>query len=83
MLIRLTLCVDRFEGKDHSLAVLLTDDGATINIPRSLLPPDLKPGDVLTLAIERDRGATRRVAEETGRVQRELSQGDPGGDIRL
>ena len=43
-------------------------------MPRSLLPPDIKPGDVLTFAIEHDREATRKVAEETGRVQRKLSR---------
>ena len=83
MSIRLTLSVDRFEGKGHSIAVLLTDDGEAVNMPRSLLPPDIQPGDVLTFAIEHDREATRKLAEETGRVQRKLSQGDPGGDIRL
>jgi hypothetical protein len=83
MSVRLSLSVDRFEGEGHSVAVLLTDDGETVNMPRSLLPPDLKPGDVLNFAIERDPAATRKVADETGRVQRKLSQGDPGGDIRL
>ncbi len=83
MSIRLTLSVDRFEGKDHSVAVLLTDDGEPINMPRSVLPPDLKAGDVLTFAIEHDREATRAVASETARVERELSERDPKGDIRL
>ncbi len=83
MSIRQTMSVDRFEGDGRSIAVLLTDDGAPVNMPRSLLPPDLKPGDVLTFAIERDLGATRSLAEETRRVQRKLCQGDPGGDIRL
>ena len=83
MTVRLTLCVDRFEGKDHSIAVLLTDDGESVNMPRSVLPPDLKAGDVLTFAIEHDREATHKVAGETARIQRELSEGDPGGDIRL
>jgi Protein of unknown function (DUF3006) len=81
--LRLTLSVDRFEGKDHSIAVLLTDGGESFNMPKSILPPDLKPGDVLTFTIDHDREATRKIAEETDRVQRKLSQGDPGGDIRL
>jgi hypothetical protein len=83
MSVRLTVSVDRFEGQRHSVAVLVTDDGESVNMPRSLLPPDIKPGDVLTFAIEHDAEATRRLAEETDRVQRKLSQGDPGGDIRL
>ena len=83
MSVRLTLSVERFEGKGHSLAVLVTDDGEAVNMPRSLLPADIKPGDVLAFTVERDAGATRGLAEETERVQRKLSGGDPGGDIRL
>ena len=83
MSVRLTLSVDRFEGKGHSLAVLLTDEGVAVNLPRSLLPAEVEPGDVLTFTVERDAGATRGLAEETERVQRKLSGDDPGGDIRL
>jgi Protein of unknown function (DUF3006) len=81
--VRLSLSVDRFEGTERSIAVLLTDDGAAINMPRSLLPPAVKPGDVLTLTIEHDAEATRKLADETRKVQRKLSEGDTGGDIRL
>jgi hypothetical protein len=77
------LSVDRFEGPGQSIAILLTGDGEAINMPRSLLPPDTKPGDVLTFTVEDDARATRELAEETRRVQRKLSEGDPGGDIRL
>ena len=42
MTVRLSL--DRFEGKGKQVAVLLTDDGETLNMPRSLLPPAAKPG---------------------------------------
>ncbi len=81
--VRLSLSVDRFEGRSRPIAVLLTDDGESINMPGSLLPPGVKPGDVLTLTIELDGDATRKLADETRRVQDKLSQGDPGGDIRL
>jgi hypothetical protein len=81
--VRLSLSVDRFEGKGKPIAVLLTDDGDTINIPKSLLPPAVKPGDVLTVSIEHDAEATRKLAEETRHVQDKLSQGDPGGDLSL
>ena len=50
MITRLSL--DRFEGKNKSIAVLLTDDGESINLPRALLPPGAKAGDVLTLTLE-------------------------------
>jgi hypothetical protein len=81
--VRLSFSVDRFEGPGRSIAVLLTDDGEAIKMPRSLLPPDTKPGDVLTFTVEHDAGATRELADETRRVQRKMAEGDPGGDIRL
>jgi hypothetical protein len=83
MSVRLSLSVDRFEGDEKSIAVLLADAGEAIHMPRSLLPPGTGAGEVLTLTIERDDRATRGLAEETRRVHRKLSEGDPGGDIRL
>ena len=83
MSLRLSLSLDRFEGKGKEIAVLLTDDGETLNIPRSLLPAGSKPGDVLTLSLERDAGATRELADETRHVEDELKKRDPGGDIKL
>jgi hypothetical protein len=77
------LSLDRFEGKGKRIAVLVTDDGETINLPKSFLPADAQPGDVLALTLERDAAATRQVAEETKRVQEKLSERDPGGNIKL
>jgi hypothetical protein len=77
------LSLDRFEGKNKSIAVLLTDNGEPINVPKSLLPPGTKAGDVLTLTLERDVEATRKVVEKTRKVQSELKGTDPGGDIKL
>jgi Protein of unknown function (DUF3006) len=77
------LSFDRFEGKGKQIAVLVADDGRTVNFPSSLLPPGAQPGDVLTLALELDRAATAKLKDETLRVQDELSKRDPGGDIKL
>ena len=77
------LSLDRFEGKDKSIAVLETEDGQTINIPRSLLPPSAKAGDVLTMSLARDAEATRKLGEETRKVQKDLKATDPGGDLKL
>lgn len=77
------LSLDRFEGKTKSIAVLLTDDGESIHLPRALLPPGAKAGDILTLTLERDVEATRKVTEETRQVQEDLKATDPGGDIKL
>jgi hypothetical protein len=77
------LSLDRFEGKGKQIAVLLTDDGESLNFPKSLLPSGTKPGDVLTLTLERDDLASKQLAEETRQVQDKLAQRDPGGDIKL
>jgi hypothetical protein len=81
--VRLSLSVDRLEGRSRPIAVLLTDDGESINMPGSLLPSGVKPGDVLTITIEHDAEASRKLADDSRSVQDKLSQGDPGGDIRL
>jgi hypothetical protein len=77
------LSIDRFEGDRKQIAVLLTDDGTPINFPKALLPRGARPGDILTLRIERDTEATKRVADATRRVQDDLKKRDPGGDIHL
>ncbi len=77
------LSLDRFEGKGRSIAVLLTEDGQTISFPKALLPAGVRAGDVLTLSLERDDEATRKLAEETQAIQDELTRGDTGGDIKL
>jgi Protein of unknown function (DUF3006) len=77
------LSFDRFEGKGKQIAVLVADDGATLNVPLSLVPAGSKPGDVLSFSLEIDPGATAKLAKETRRVQDKLSERDPGGDIKL
>jgi hypothetical protein len=81
--VSIRLSLDRFEGDNKEIAVLVNDEGEIVNLPKSLLPPGTKPGDVLTLTLERDAVASRRVAKETRRVQSKLSERDPGGDIKL
>lgn len=77
------LSVDRFEGPDGSIAVLAASDGASFDVPRAWLPEGAAPGDVLTLVLERDDEATRKLAAETRKIQDELKADDPGGDIKL
>jgi hypothetical protein len=81
--VKIQLAIDRFEGERKQIAVLITDDGTSINFPRQLLPRGSRAGDVLTFLIERDTATTRKVALETRKVQDELKKTDPGGDIRL
>ena len=72
------LSIDRFEGDKKQIAVLLAEDGTAINFPKALLPKGAKAGDLLTLQIERDAEATRKLAEDTRKVQDQLKKTDPG-----
>jgi hypothetical protein len=81
--VTIRLSIDRFEGDKKRIAVLLTEDGTAINFPKALLPRGAKAGDLLTLQIERDVAATRRLAADTRKVQDQLRRTDPGGDIKL
>ncbi|WP_406693597.1 DUF3006 domain-containing protein [Singulisphaera sp. Ch08] len=77
------LSFDRLEGETKEIAVLLAGDGTSINLPKKFLPKAARPGDVLSLSLARDVQATRRLADETKAIQRELKATDPGGDIKL
>jgi hypothetical protein len=77
------MSIDRFEGDNKQIAVLLTDAGDQINFPKALLPRGVKAGDILALTIERDVEATRKLGQETRAVQDQLKKTDPGGDIKL
>jgi hypothetical protein len=75
--------VDRFEGDGKSIAVLLTDDGQTIQIPRALLPEGAKAGDVLELTLVLDAKAAAQLKAEARSIQQDLEKTDPGGDVTL
>ncbi len=65
--------LDRVE---EGLAVLLLreDESVRFTLPRSLLPPDAREGDILEIAIRRDVAATaearQRVAERIERLRK-------------
>lgn len=75
--------VDRFEGRDKEIAVLVDDEGVTVNIPRALLPDEVGAGEVVTITIARDAEATAQVAAEAEQLAADLKATDPGGDITL
>ena len=73
-------------AKPNDAWIAALEAGKVLYFPRlrfELLPSEAKPGDVLTLSLEPDPAATRKLAEETRRVQDKLSERDPGGDIKL
>lgn len=49
------LIVDRFEGD----RAVIEYEGTTFNVPRSLLPPEVKEGDVITFTISVDQTITQ------------------------
>ena len=77
------LSLDRFEGKNKSIAVLLADDSTALNVPKAFLPKGARAGDVLVLTIERDAEETARLAAQTREIQEDLKAKDPGGDLSL
>lgn len=77
------LSLDRFEGREKEIAVLVTADGGAVSMPRSLLPEEARPGCVITLSLAVDAAATQALAEQTRAVQADLARTDPGGDISL
>jgi Protein of unknown function (DUF3006) len=81
--VTILMSIDRLEGDKKQIAVLLAEDGTAINFPKALLPKGVEAGDILTIQIERDAEATRKVAADTRKVQDQLKKTDPGGDIRL
>ena len=85
------LIVDRIEG---DLVVVELADGRTLDLPRWMLPPDLREGDVVATRVERsedgvrletkvDADETRRRRASAKETVERLSARDPGGDIQL
>jgi hypothetical protein len=81
--VTIRLSIDRFEGDKKQTAVLIAEEGTSINFPKALLPKGSKAGDLLTLQIDRDTEGTRKLAADTRKVQDQLRKTEPGGDIRL
>lgn len=84
------LIIDRFEDAD--LAVLETDDGESVVVPRAVVPPEAKAGDVLVelnggpvdgpLRYAVDFEATARRRREAEALRASLSEA-PEGDLEL
>lgn len=66
--------LDRIEGET---AVLLSGE-STLNIPRSLLPPEAAEGDHLTLSLTVNRNRRIRTEKEIADLQRQLSSDKDG-----
>ena len=62
------LTIDRFEGA----WAVVEYAGETFDIPRSLLPPHAREGDVVTVAFEVDESETAKRRERVQRLVDEL-----------
>jgi len=56
------LIIDRFEG---DWAIIETENRHTFNLPRSILPPEVKEGDVISLQVGIDLVATKDRTEKS------------------
>ena len=83
--------VDRLEGQ---IAVLVGDDGSTVEAPRSDLPARVREGTVVRVELgsngkpdwssakidDKERERRLKAAQE---LLKRMSENDPGGDITL
>ncbi len=83
--------VDRLEGH---VAVLVTDDGEQVDVPKTSLPFRVREGMVLRVTVdgrghpewpsaERDETEERRRMDHARARLERLKRRDPGGDIQL
>jgi hypothetical protein len=83
--------VDRLEG---SIAILVSDSGATVQMPRVELPTGLREGAVLRVRFGAqnlpdwssaviDEDEEKRRLREAKETIDDLKRSDPGGDITL
>lgn len=79
------LALDRFEADRDGveLAVLITDAGRAIVVPRTLLPPGAEAGTSLNWTLVLDPATTAAAAQETASIRADLKRTDPGGTIKL
>lgn len=56
--------VDRFEG---DWVIIETETRHTFNLPRIVLPPSVKEGDVISIQVGIDDAATKKRTEESTR----------------
>ena len=83
--------VDRFE---RSIAVLVSDRGETIEMPRAELPSGVREGSVLRVrfgaenlpdwsSVVIDKAEEDRRRKAAQKILEEMKRSDPGGDIQL
>lgn len=63
------MIIDRFEGE---FAIIELAKGKFLQIPRAILPPEAKEGDVITVQIDGKQTAQRR--REVERLLQELRE---------
>lgn len=69
---RYTASLDHFAGE---MAILFVDD-LKIELPRKLLPDDIKPGNWIDINLEKNNGKTEEVRENIENLLDDLKKGD-------
>lgn len=64
--------LDRFEDNGMAVLLLYPEGRRGFDVPRELLPPEARPGDVFEARFVRDARETGRMAEENRRLLDEL-----------
>jgi Protein of unknown function (DUF3006) len=64
--------VDRFEDNEMAVLLLYPQGRRSFDVPRELLLPEAKPGDVFEVGFVHDRQETERMAAENKRLMGEL-----------
>ena len=72
--------VDRIEG---TLAVLVTEGGARLELPKSLLPAGVGEGRWLALSLAPDPAKDAAMGGRARRTRERLTEDDDGGDLTL
>ena len=67
--------IDRFEDVNWAGVLPYPDGGNGFDVPRDLFPDGASVGDVFDVRVERDRGESRRQAEENRRLLEGLAGG--------
>lgn len=64
--------IDRFEGQ----WVVIEFDRKTFKIPKSLVPDSAREGDVISIKVTVDKGATKKAGKEAKRLFNDVFEGD-------
>ena len=69
------IVIDRIES---DMAIVEKEDGSLVQMPKSLIPPEAKEGDILLITVDDEAGINRK--QEIVSLMEEVWDGDEGID---